>query len=190
MVFSEIALKEWAVVVEALASGEQVLLLRKGGIEDPQGGFRLEHREFLLYPSWEHQKKEMVRPEFQRIFPQQGDPRKISFRLYAGIAFSAPVSDPAQLSGLEKYHIWTPSFFESRLKYHPQEPALLALLRVYRLHQPAAHPVRPEYAGCRSWVKLAQPVFVSEAQPVIENRRFRSILEEISARLEKKRSHV
>ena len=33
------AFKEWHVVVEALAAGEQILLLRKGGIAEGRGGF-------------------------------------------------------------------------------------------------------------------------------------------------------
>ena len=32
------ALKEWSNVVQALGSGEQVLLIRKGGIADPSFG--------------------------------------------------------------------------------------------------------------------------------------------------------
>ena len=32
----QIALKEWAVTVQALARGEQILLLRKGGIHEDQ----------------------------------------------------------------------------------------------------------------------------------------------------------
>ena len=51
-----IALKEWAITVDALASGEQILLMRKGGIHEESKDFRIIHDEFLLYPTYEHQR--------------------------------------------------------------------------------------------------------------------------------------
>ena len=44
------ALKEWAVTVRALAQGQQILLLRKGGIHESGKDFRVIHPQFLLYP--------------------------------------------------------------------------------------------------------------------------------------------
>ena len=38
-----IAFKEWAVTVRALAEGEQLVTLRKGGIREPDKHFALEH---------------------------------------------------------------------------------------------------------------------------------------------------
>ena len=64
------ALKEWAVVVRALATGRQVILLRKGGIEEEPGEFRVEHAEFFLYPTFEHQHRKYVLSEFLRVFDQ------------------------------------------------------------------------------------------------------------------------
>jgi hypothetical protein len=37
-----IAFKEWAVTVRALAEGEQLLTLRKGGIREPEKHFKLD----------------------------------------------------------------------------------------------------------------------------------------------------
>ena len=55
------ALKEWAAVCAALREGKQVFLLRKGGIHERCGEFSVEHDAFFLYPTWEHQKKQMLR---------------------------------------------------------------------------------------------------------------------------------
>ena len=44
----QMALKEWAITIEALAQGDQVLLLRKGGIHEDGKDFRIIHREFLF----------------------------------------------------------------------------------------------------------------------------------------------
>ena len=45
------AFKEWAIVVDALGRGAQILILRKGGLREGSGGFRLEQRQFLLFPT-------------------------------------------------------------------------------------------------------------------------------------------
>ena len=58
----QIALKEWAVTVQALARGEQILLLRKGGIHEEGKDFRVIHPEFLLYSTYEHQREDLLKP--------------------------------------------------------------------------------------------------------------------------------
>src|SRR4030081_3267554 len=50
-----IAFKEWAVTVRALAEGEQLITLRKGGIRGTESHFELEHAQFFLYPTFDHQ---------------------------------------------------------------------------------------------------------------------------------------
>src|ERR1700751_5510164 len=56
-----IAFKEWAGTVRALAEGEQLLTLRKGGIREPDKHFKLEYDRFFLYPTFDHQRADLVR---------------------------------------------------------------------------------------------------------------------------------
>ncbi len=49
------AFKEWAIVVDALGRGEQIIVLRRGGLAESRGGFRLEHSRFLVFPTLFHQ---------------------------------------------------------------------------------------------------------------------------------------
>ena len=69
-----IALKEWAVTVRALAEGEQLLTLRKGGIREENKHFELEHERFFLYPTFDHQRNNLVReshhPELRRALEE------------------------------------------------------------------------------------------------------------------------
>ena len=60
-----IAFKEWAVTVRALAEGEQLITLRKGGIREPGKAFRLAHERFFLYPTFDHQAGDLVRESHQ-----------------------------------------------------------------------------------------------------------------------------
>ena len=41
-------LKEWATVVNALESGEQTVILRKGGILETDSGFTIENKKFFF----------------------------------------------------------------------------------------------------------------------------------------------
>ena len=53
------ALKEWAAVISAVRSGDQVILVRKGGIADP--AFGVEADRFYLFPTYMHQKEKQFR---------------------------------------------------------------------------------------------------------------------------------
>ncbi len=55
------AFKEWAVTVRALAEGEQLITLRKGGIREENKHFEIEHDRFFLYPTFDHQQGNLVR---------------------------------------------------------------------------------------------------------------------------------
>jgi hypothetical protein len=69
-----IAFKEWAVTVRALAEGEQLLTLRKGGIREENKHFEVEHERFFLYPTFDHQQNNLVReshhPELRRALEE------------------------------------------------------------------------------------------------------------------------
>lgn len=187
MLSSHTALKEWSLVVEALARGEQLLLVRKGGIRDPKGVFQLEHREFLLYPTLEHQNEAAVRPEFRQRWKESLAASKessaVSLKVYGGVSYVGQIRDPRQMEGLERYHVWTPDFFAKRMSYRPAAPTFVVVLRAYRLPKAVSLAVDPEYIGCKSWVPLKKEISIEGAQPVVDNRLFRAALVEISTRL-------
>jgi hypothetical protein len=55
-----VALKEWAPTCAALGSGEQTILIRKGGIREPT--FVPEARAFLLFPTSFHTDQQLLKP--------------------------------------------------------------------------------------------------------------------------------
>ena len=152
------ALKEWAVVIEALARGYQIFLLRKGGIAEGKRGFELKHRDFLLFPTWEHQHIDLIRPQYHPLLRQLGrrqdDTLELLYRGQVTDVVPAPESLD-QMRLLEQHHIWTDGHLQKRYDYRPDLALYLVIIRLYRLAVPASIPLEPRYAGCRSWVDLA-----------------------------------
>ena len=60
------ALKEWATVIKALESGDQTVILRKGGILETDSGFTVENEKFFLFPTFEHQETKHVKHEHHK----------------------------------------------------------------------------------------------------------------------------
>ena len=97
-----IAFKEWAVTVRALAEGEQLITLRKGGIREENKHFELEHERFFLYPTFEHQRNDLVRdshqPELRRALEEgvwpDGEPPAHALTRDGGIAAARPRAHP------------------------------------------------------------------------------------------------
>lgn len=65
-----IALKEWAVAVNALEEGTQILIMRKGGIIEETRDFQVKTDSFYFYPTYEHQKKELLKSQFETQFDE------------------------------------------------------------------------------------------------------------------------
>jgi len=170
---SSLALKEWAVAVDALARGEQIVTLRKGGIHRDDKEFRIVHPEFLLYPTFEHQKVELLqekyRDDLKMTLEEDDVPGLVTLGYWCEVTDKFEVLDDQVLSTLSEHHIWSEGYAQKRLHWRPKQPLTVALLRVYALQQPQALPVLDEYIGCKSWVELGQEVPLGAMTPVISD---------------------
>jgi hypothetical protein len=183
-----IALKEWAVVNEALSEGRQVFLLRKGGIAEGKRGFELLHRRFLLFPTWEHQHREALQPPWRDRFDalEPPDASVVELRYFAEAHDIAPAPvDPARFLAHPDAHVWTGAFFEKRYAYRPDLPLFVVAVRVFKLPEPVRIDNDRRYQGCRSWVELYHDVPVAAAEPVLSEsafmkdwRAFREVLDQ------------
>ncbi|MGH7362160.1 MAG: DUF1802 family protein [Candidatus Methylomirabilales bacterium] len=173
---NRMALKEWAVVVKALQEGRQIVLLRKGGIAEEGGEFRVDHPEFVFYPTYVHQQREHVRPEFHGDFAAVDlapwTVERIPLDTSAVVEEVVEAADQARLHKLTGHHIWTPGYVDMRFHYRPGTPLYLMLLRVHRLPRAVEVVETPEYRGCKSWVTLEAPVATSGATPVLSDAAF------------------
>ncbi|HUY32340.1 MAG TPA: DUF1802 family protein [Pirellulales bacterium] len=169
------AFKEWAVICRALARGEQVLILRKGGIVEEGGEFRPDRPEFLLFPTYSHQSPDSVvaqaRPWLLELEDEQPEAGTVAFRHYAVVTDSLRVRSLEAVLGLRGRHIWSDDVVEER--FHRWRDAIHALLvRVYELPRNVTLELREEYTGCKSWVELAENVSTDGATAVLGDVEF------------------
>ncbi|MBI5310565.1 MAG: DUF1802 family protein [Actinobacteria bacterium] len=199
-----VALKEWAVTVRALAEGEQLITLRKGGIRETHKHFELEHRRFFLYPTFDHQQSGLVReshvPELKRALEDGvwAPPAPTVRMMEAGLAMPQPISVRlrawAEIAGawevtasnvvdrLTPFHVWTPEYATKRFQWKPRHPLHVLLLRVHRIPRPVTIKVKDDYIGCKSWVDVTRDL-PFEGTPVVSDTEFGAVRGELEARI-------
>lgn len=183
------ALKEWAIAVDALEQGKTIMLLRKGGIHEQSGGFKVAHDQILLYPTYEHQQPLLLKHDYaDRVTPVPSgwDPKTICIGTWAEITDILPVSDEPIVKALLPFHVWNEQFISDRLKWKPRQPLYVLLLRTYRLAQAQVIPYRSEYGGCKSWIDLAEPIAIEDAVPVLNDAAYTQLVAEIRGIIGKK----
>lgn len=178
-----VALKEWAIVCDLLLEGKLALLLRKGGIEEKggPGEFELEHPRFLLYPSWAHQRPEMIKPEHRDRVQVLAEPAEVPFTGMGEAVRIWEVPNRAAFDKLENLHCWTKPQIDMRFLYRPDRPLYLVAVRALRLARPRTVANLPQYAGCKSWVPLqpADAVDVSGATPALADDKLAAIQRQV-----------
>ncbi|NJO39949.1 MAG: DUF1802 family protein [Cyanobacteria bacterium CRU_2_1] len=176
------ALKEWAVAVDALAQGQTIVLLRKGGIREQSGSFTVDRSRIWLYPTYEHQKPHFLKPEYaNQVTPVASGwhPEAIDIQAWAEITHLFQVSEAAIVEALMPFHVWNAEFVSERLKWKPKSPLFVLLLRVYRLPTLQRIPYRSEYGGCKSWIELGTELLPVEAKPVLTEESYLSQVRDI-----------
>jgi hypothetical protein len=183
---SAVALKEWAVICRALDAGDQIVLLRKGGIRDASQGFSVEHREFFLFPTYVHEAAgelvDAVRPTLAAVQRESPPAGELRLGLYAVVESVAEVTTLDPLRRLEGQHALAWEAVERR--FHYRRPGLHVLaLRAHRLARPIVTPHLFRYDGCRSWVRLETELPVDDPRPVLDDRAFSAKLAAVRAAL-------
>ena len=180
---NQIAFKEWAAVVNALAEGKQILIVRKGGIREEGGEFQVEHNEFFLFPTFEHQKVEDLKPEahsyLQKAVAEKPNSNQIPVKYYAETKSIFQITDEQDIARLDRFHIWSQKAMTQRFHFGKQKGLFVLAVRVYRLPEKLV-PVLAEYGGCKSWVELQSNLGTQGAIPVLPDQNFNAQLQQIS----------
>jgi hypothetical protein len=177
------ALKEWAIVCKALEEGRQLLLLRKGGIMEYRQGFETKHEKFLLFPTFEHQSKESIQPDYVNnldvVLKNAPINDKNKITSFAEVTAVKEVEDRSILQKLNKYHIWNDRYVNIRMDYNPKRPMSIVLLRVYKMDNPIEVDNKPEWSGCKSWIPIEFQQRNDNYQPALEDSKFYEVAAEI-----------
>jgi len=155
------ALKEWSSVVEALGRGDQVVLIRKGGIADP--AFGVDAQQFYLYPTYFHQGENEHRPS-------------VDVTHWCEVVRTWTLRDRDALRRLEGAVAIPRETLEARYRFRPDQALLVIGVRTYALPRPARVPFREHYAGCLSWISLDDEIDVDGSSPVLADATLQSKL--------------
>ncbi|HMO63802.1 MAG TPA: DUF1802 family protein, partial [Verrucomicrobiota bacterium] len=82
-------------------------------------------------------------------------------------------------------HVWREEVIAERFAWGREESVWALVVRVFRLATPVELPLRPEYAGCKSWITRAEDVPTAGAAPVLPEEVFdarRREIEQLLAR--------
>jgi len=170
------AFKEWAMVCQAMKDGLHTVLIRKGGIREEEGVFRINDSEFFLMPTYEHQNSELLQPDFipmlQSIQAKPHKPNSMTIDAYAVVDTIVTCDDEERLRRLSHEHVWNDRYLQMRLDFNPYDPLYVLLLRVYALPERIELAMKPEFEGCKSWVTLDRSITTAGAVPAVGEDEF------------------
>lgn len=156
-----VGFKEWQVVCDAIASGRQTIILRKGGIHEGRAGFSFAHESFFLFPTRFHAQGDQVRVGHVEPLPewQPGDMVRITHHVQALRAVT--LTKWEDVLALEPHHIYSEATVRDRFDWEGKGMASgsihAALIQVRSLASPWEFPYEKGFGGCRSWITLPDP---------------------------------
>ena len=152
-VTAKTALKEWSKTEKAIERGEQVLLFRKGGINDNNNsGFQILENQFVIFPTSFHSANNGGESD---SMPDMKKGDSVPFSIVCRITRAWQTSDKSVIKALEKFHALREDEIVSRVNYKPNEPYSILEVRAYVLPKDEyALPADVEkYGGCKSWIE-------------------------------------
>jgi hypothetical protein len=162
------ALKEWASVIAALGLGEQVVLLRKGGIADPT--FGVEANRFYLYPTNFHEGVDDTQSW-------------LSISHWCEVIRTWQVRDLDALLRLESQVVLDRANIETRFRFRSDQAVNVIAVRTFALAKPVTIAARPEYEGCRSWISIEEEIDIDGSRPALSAAELAARIESVDALL-------
>ena len=181
------AFKEWAVIVDALGRGEQILILRKGGLAEGRAGFQVEQPRFLFFPTLFHQQRESVsaaaQARYDEIAPHFPRAEVLRLEFCAEVVAWRRLDSLAAVARLRGQHVWREDVLAQRFDWGHAQGIFALAVRVARLPQRLELPLLPAYGGCKSWIELANDIATEAARPVLSDADFRVKLNQFESAL-------
>ncbi len=181
---TNLALKEWAVVVAALDRGEQIILLRKGGIAEK--GFDIKNQNFLFYPTLFHEMEKAVNGRYHLLLERVAAATTtdtVTISNWASVDEVVQTKNLEALLHISDHYVYTPEYIKDRFDWREDAPMMLLFVRTYRLPETKMLPVVSKYKGCKSWVDLDEKVQLEGSEPVLSQSEFEMRKAEIKSQL-------
>ncbi len=163
-----IAFKEWTLICDALGSGRQSILLRKGGIAEGRAGFQFKHEEFFLFPTLFHEQVSKLELPADTPLPHC-ESGIVRIEFLARVEWNALLTDLETARRLKSFHLWRDEVVEERFRYDSKNELHLAFVRIHRLQPIFEFPDEPKFGGCRSWVTIPDASPETGLQPVLSD---------------------
>lgn len=155
-----VAFKEWQLISDALASGEQSVILRKGGISEGKAGFQWIHERFFLFPSLFHEQSKQVKTDEsggERAIPEACTPEgEVAFSVYIETIAAGRLTNWDDVLRLEPFHIWNEEIIRERFEWGDEPGLSFAVVKAFPLRTPWILKDRKTFGGCRSWFGLPE----------------------------------
>jgi len=161
------ALKEWASAIAAMGRGEQVILIRKGGIADPK--FGLEAERFYLFPTNFHEGGSAL--------------TTVPITHWCEVVKTWEIRDLESLLRLEPQVVFDRATLETRYRFRPDQAIHVIGVRTFALPRPATVPMNARYEGCRSWVSLDEEIAIDDSRPVLSDAQLHAKIDSVAAAL-------
>lgn len=167
-----IGFKEWTLVCDALGSGAQSIIIRKGGIAEGRAGFRFQHGEFVLFPTLFHEQVAKLKLPPGTVLPALRADGQHEIALRVCVEWTQDVADLAVVRRLAPFHCWQDSEIEKRFRYEEEKGKTgvsIAFVRVEKMSAPFVFADSPKFGGCRSWIELPAPPVSVTFSPVLDD---------------------
>jgi len=175
------AFKEWQVVCDAIASGRQTILLRKGGIHEGRDGFSFAHDAFFLFPTRFHAAGSHVREGAVDPAPEWREGDLVRITHHVRVPRAVTLFDWEKTAALEPLHIYHEDTVRDRFHWQgrnmPSGSIHVAIVEAAALATPWKIRYTPSLGGCRSWITLPEPPpdVLDGATPVVSPEELASI---------------
>src|SRR5262249_38779282 len=153
--------------IAALGRGDQVILIRKGGIADPK--FGLEAAQFYLFPT-----------NFHEGGVPQGPAATVPITHWCEAVRTWEVRDLDALLRLEPLVVFDRATLETRYRFRPDQAIHVIAVRTFALQRPATIAMDDRYEGCRSWVSLDEEIAIDGSKPVLNEVQLRTKIEAVA----------
>jgi len=153
-----LALKEWHPIVRAVCHDRaQTVLFRKGGILDSRFESKL-HRELTyFFPTSFHTNPGMLKPEWASRVDERDVKTLQTIQLDSAFRITGAwhCTNPRIGEILDDFHVYGPTFMETRLRFKKHEPLCIIEVEPFRLTgPPLVLENREALWGCFSWIDL------------------------------------